>query len=232
MAIDRDSIAKSLYGTDLTDPYWYMPTNMGKWAMKPSDLSADTLGYYKYNPTEAKKLLQAAGVDKREYKIIHWAGNSIWEPEAQAIASMLSSIGVKTTTVGVDYARDLLGGGKGALYGNYDKDSLVLYANFVYEEADQFIYTPYSSKSAGNTARLKDPDVDTMITKARSTLNEDERVKAYLDIQKYLAGKAYSIAGFREANLHTFLQPRVRGYQWSYTWGNGTESDSKLWLQQ
>ena len=80
-------------------------------------------------------------------------------------------------------------------------------------------------------SRPRDSDLDARITKARSTLKESDRVKAYIDLQKYLADRMYSISGLPAPYVYAIAGPRVRNYQVALGYGLVTESLSKLWLK-
>ena len=84
--------------------------------------------------------------------------------------------------------------------------------------------------------RLKDPKLDAMIDKERATTDQDQRYKACIDIQQYIADQMYMIGFMPGANLHEALQPWVKNF---YPSGNisavgdfGTESIGRLWLQR
>ena len=57
MAIDRDVISKAVWGGQ-SEQVVHVPAYMGKWSLKVSDLDPKVLQYYKYNPSEARKLLE------------------------------------------------------------------------------------------------------------------------------------------------------------------------------
>ena len=78
--------------------------------------------------------------------------------------------------------------------------------------------------------RLNDSALDAMIDKGHTIVNEDDRVKAYKDIQRYLAAQLYGIAGFPGWYAYTMVQPWVRNWSINTGYGVGTEILSKLWL--
>ena len=71
-----------------------------------------------------------------------------------------------------------------------------------------------------------------MIAKARAVVDDNERLKAYKDIQKYLADKVYGVTGFGQQNMFSMLQPWVHGYEHSVTYGVFAETFAKLWLKK
>ncbi|HTE85429.1 MAG TPA: ABC transporter substrate-binding protein, partial [Dehalococcoidia bacterium] len=232
MAIDRDALAKAIYNND-AEPQYYVYLNLGKWAMHQSDLPADTAQYYKYNPSEAKKLLQASGFADKQFKFVYVADyiSLAYQKMSEAISAMLNSAGIKATLQVVDYTKDFIGGGKGIRYGNYPSDSVISSGISVYEDVDTFIYNYYHSKATSGLSHVSDADLDGRITNARSLVNEADRVKAYIDIQKYLADKMYTVAGLPQGNVYVVVRPRVQNFQESLAFGAGTESYAKLWLK-
>jgi len=71
-----------------------------------------------------------------------------------------------------------------------------------------------------------------MIDKGRTIVDENERVKAYKDIQQYLAKQLYGIAGFPGWFQPLVIQPWVKN--WTVNAGNaiGTEVIAKLWIDR
>jgi ABC-type transport system substrate-binding protein len=51
-----------------------------------------------------------------------------------------------------------------------------------------------------------------MIEKGRTLVNDDERVRAYKDVQKYLADKMYTVGGFLHGAETVMVQPWVHDY--------------------
>jgi hypothetical protein len=70
-----------------------------------------------------------------------------------------------------------------------------------------------------------------MVDGERTLVNEEERLKAVRDIQKYLAQQMYApstVGSYQWA----FVQPRVQNHQYtSNTIGRATETFSKVWLK-
>ncbi len=230
MAIDRDTIGKAIYRGE-AEQMLFIPSYMGKWALKVQDLPQDMQQYYKYNPSEAKQLLQAAGQSNLQLKLAYpnTFGTPIYAKHAETVANMLNAVGVKTTIVVQDYNKDFVDAGKGSRQGYFDKDTMMFAAAAVYSEADEWLFGYLHSRSTANQERLHDPTYDAMVDKARTLVNEDERLKAVLDIERYLADKMYlvpTVGTYRWVLLH----PRVQSYQYSTTHGKMAETYAKLWL--
>jgi peptide/nickel transport system substrate-binding protein len=223
MAIDRETIGKVIFSGQ-TVYKLFVPGYMGKWALGPEDLDQNTQQFFKYNPTEAKKLLAAAGINNLELKVAYVTGGfytPAYQQQAETIANSL---------VANDYVKDFIGGGKGTRQGNFDKYTIGFFAEAVYTEADDYLYIYFHSKSTSNGEKLVDPTLDAMIDKERTIADEDARLKAVQDIEKYIAGKMYVVPTVGSYTW-TLVQPRIHNFQYS----NGatfTETDAKLWIQQ
>ena len=146
------------------------------------------------------------------------------------INNIFNAVGIRSTILSLDYNRDFIGNGRAIRQGYFDKDMVVFGNASVYSEADEFLYSYFHSKSLSNGERLSDPALDAMIDKQRSIVNEDERLKAVIDIQTYLAEKLY-VPSTVGAYRYYYVQPRVRNYNYTDSLGKGDETYAKLWLR-
>jgi ABC-type transport system substrate-binding protein len=232
LSVDRETISKAIWNDD-TAMQFCVYLSLGDRALHQSDLSADTAQWYKYNPAQAKQLLQASGFADREFKLVYFTGflGPSYEQTGQMLANMLQQAGFKVTAFAGDYQRDYLGGGKGVRYGNYDKDWIIYTGLSSYDDPDEFLFNYFSSKATSGLSRLNDPDFDSRLSKARATLNEAQRTKAYIDVQSYVADKMYAIAGLPQGFVYSMVNPRVQNFQLSGSYGIGTELFSKVWVK-
>jgi peptide/nickel transport system substrate-binding protein len=233
MAIDREALGKSVFANDY-DIAFNLGASFGKWALSMSDLPADTAQYYKYNPAEAKKLIEAAGVPNLTIKFGYPQPIPIVNlvQAVETVNSMLQAVGLKTTLVPLDYTSVFLNGGKGVRYGYVANDMIVYTGMEGANDVDDYMSNYFSSKSTSNEEHLSDAALDAMIAKARTVLNEDDRLKAYKDIQLYIADKMYTVAGLPQSRIHTLMQPWVRNFQYSATAGIAVESYAKVWIEK
>ena len=234
MAIDRDALAKTIYGGDALQTV-FVPAYMGKWAVLIKDLDANTAQYYKYNPAQAKQLLQAAGAAELQLRFGYIGTGPFSTPAyiklAQSTASMLNEVGIKTVLVNQDYNRDFIDSGKGSRQGYFDKDFVLFGGIGVYTESDEYLFTYFHSKSTGNQEHLNDPNLDAMIDKERTIVDENARFKAVVDIQKYLASKLYAVPT-TDGYEYVLIQPRVQNYLYTNSLGKGTETYASIWLKR
>jgi peptide/nickel transport system substrate-binding protein len=235
MAIDRDSLAKAVFNNQYVSSL-FIPAFLGKWSLSVDQLDTASQQYYKYNPTQAKQLLQEAGLANQQFKFAFTiSSNSSADPgrnnTAETLNSMLNAVGLRTVTNPIDFAKDYIDSGKGYRQGYYPKDTILYGNSQAFTEVDDFVFGYFHSKSTQNQVRLNDPSLDQMIDKARTEVDENTRLKAYLDIQRYVAGKMYIIPvgwglGFWMVNS------RVQNYQQGSLTGVGVETYSKVWLNR
>ena len=98
-------------------------------------------------------------------------------------------------------------------------------------EVDEYLYSFFHSKGSGNFMHLSDPQIDAGIDKARTILNEDERIKAYKDVQRYIASQGLRADGHGQRHRLYFVQPRVRNFLWGDTYSPGSAYWAKMWLK-
>jgi len=232
MGIDRDAIAKAVYAGDAA-AQWFAPLNLGKWSLHENQLPPDVAQWYKYDPANAKKLLQAAGAQDQAFKLIFATGyiGPAYEQAAQTAANMLQGAGFKVTLVQVDYTKDFIGGGKGIRYGNFDKDSIVFAGLTNLSDVDDYLSAYWHSNATAGLSRLTDKKLDDDLAHARTLTNVDERAKAYIDIQTYMADQVFAIGGLHVNYAYYLSRSRVQNYQKTVGYGVGAESWTKVWLK-
>jgi peptide/nickel transport system substrate-binding protein len=231
MAIDRDAIGRIVYNGEFVQPV-FVPSYMGKWSLKVSELPADTQQYFKFNPSEAKKLLSAAGQTNLQLRIGYpdTFGTPVYVKHVETAANMLNQVGIKTTFWVMNYQKDFVDAGKGARQGYFDKDVAMFASAGGYSEADDWLFAYFHSKSTSNQEHLSDPTYDAMIDKERTIVNADERLKAVREASMYLADKMYLVptGGTYEWE---FINPRIQNFQYTNSLGVMAESFSKLWIK-
>jgi peptide/nickel transport system substrate-binding protein len=232
MAIDRQAMLKAVHN-NRGRPQYVVPQYLGKWALSEEEIPQNVAQYLTYNLSEARKLMSAAGVSNIEVKIPEAKpnpGGVTLYTAIEMLPSFLAQIGIKASIVPIDYTRDWVGGGKGIRYGNFGTDTIVATFPEVYADVDQWLYFYYHSKSTGNTEKLSDPMIDSMIEKGRTILSDDERIKAYKEIQQYIVDRMYVVSGMPAGFYYRFHQPWVRNFSFAYGAGYGTEIYTTMWL--
>jgi peptide/nickel transport system substrate-binding protein len=233
LAIDRQSLGKAVIG-----PQFYLQPvvglGFGKWSLKPDDLPADTARWYQYDIPQAKQLLDQAGATHLSLKFDETKpqprGDRYYKT-AETVESMLTALPWQISLVPIDYNKDWVGSGKGNRYGNYPGTTIGLTGLEAANDVDEYMFGHFHSKSAKSVIRLRDTSLDAMIDKGRAIVSEDDRVKAYIDIQKYIAAQLYCISDFPDWDTFHVVQPWVNNWNVTLSYGWGTEVYSKVWLQ-
>jgi peptide/nickel transport system substrate-binding protein len=237
LAIDRNALAKIAFDNACI-PTFYAPQGLGKWSLKMEQLPSDTAQWYKQDLPRARQLLKDAGADTMSVKML---SPTPYPPSGEApsfhamreaIYNMLQALGWQISLTTIDYNKDWVGGGKGVRYGNMSPDSFVFAGLEGRSEIDEYIYGWYDSKSSTNLSHLKDDALDAMIDHARTIVNEDARVKAYIDTQLYMARQMFSVAGNPNGLSYLLVAPRVQNYLNVSAHSGGTSTWSNLWLQK
>ncbi len=231
MAVDRDALNKVIWNGSAPDTEYYVPINMGRWALKPDEIDASDKPYYSFNLAEAKKMLDAAGGSNLNVKLAFYTPDTAEKIKtAQAVYNMLKELPWQITLVQQDYAKDWLGSGKGVRYGALAKDTIAFSSTDGLTTVDDFLYGYFYSTSPTNIVRVKDSQLDTLLDKARTIVNDDERLKAYKDVQRYLVDKAYELSAIPNGNAYTLVQPWVHGYYGNTIEDFGRMACSGVWL--
>jgi ABC-type transport system substrate-binding protein len=179
-------------------------------------------------------LLVDDGGSNLQFKLVYITGGPFSTPQyttqAQTVASMLNAAGFKVTLGTNDYNKDFVDSGKGSRQGYFDKETLLFGATAGFSDADDWLFGYFDSKSTSNQEHLNDPTYDAMITKERAATTESDRLKAVLDIQKYIADKMYAPSTGATDGWFA-VNPRVQNYQYSSSIGKPTETYAKLWIK-
>jgi peptide/nickel transport system substrate-binding protein len=232
LAVDRAAYGKIYYGDKYIRTFNVTP-DFGKWVITWEELSPETQQWYNYDLPRAKRLMEEAGGARISVKMIYPVGNPA-EPllrnQSETVYNMLTALPWKVTYVPVDYTRDWVGGGKGYQYTGLPPDTMAWWGLAVRTTVDEHLSGWWYSKSTTNMSRLNDPRLDAMIDKARTLLNEEEQLKAYKEVQKYILDNVYCLCGMVNGLGYTLVQPRVRNFTLGDGFGPGPNVWGKLWL--
>jgi peptide/nickel transport system substrate-binding protein len=233
IAVDRDAI-----GAGISNNKYALGFNVtldeGKWAIRSEDLPSDTAQWYKYNPTLAKQLFDQAGLTNKSMKFLFPWPHPRGEPlrrAVQAIYNMLKPLPWDLSYVEIDYTREWVGGGKGVRYGNFPSTSIIATGIEGSSGYDGYLYNWWDSHSTSGISGLNDPKFDSSIDKARTLTNEAERLKAYMDIQQYLAANMISVTGMPNGVVTTLNHPWQANYTVAEA-GVGGTAMARVWLKQ
>jgi ABC-type transport system substrate-binding protein len=182
---------------------------------------------YEYNPAEAKKLLQAAGVINLEFEVVEYyitAGRDAFSPAQD----MLREIGVTIRNRHVDNPTAIT-----IMAGRQFKEA----ANMVWgppnHAIDGWIYPYYITGGGLNYNYVSNPQLDTLLKAQRRETDANKRKGILREIDKLLLGENYDIwwpqAWTRQAwtsSLKNFRQHGFMGTSTCYA----CEQMSRVWL--
>jgi len=201
-AIDLDSIASGVYeggAVPATGPF--SPDD--PWAPEGAKTAA-------YDPEEAKRLLDKAGVDPSSlsFELIAYKDRPEFADLAAVIQAQLGQLGIKVKIKAGEYASfepDLLSG---------DFDAALLSRGYLVDLGDPsgYLLSDYSCDGSYNIAHYCDPATDAMIEKAAKTENADSRDKQYAKIAEKLQSDAASVFLVDES-LVTGVASDVQGFE-------------------
>jgi ABC-type transport system substrate-binding protein len=235
MALDRKAMAGAVFGKDWSNN-GVVPASLGNVALLGDQLG-NSSKWWQYNPSEAKKLIEATPAIKQLRRFLYPTPNygRDFETLMQTVVSMLNAVGLRLQAVPIDYIKDFIGGGKGAVYGNYPDDSLlgsIMLSSGDVGQTFHFYYEKFDTNTH-NGFRVSDPKFDAMLVNLDSIVASDAYFKAAQDIQRYLAEQLYYIplpGGYD----YTLVQPWVANYQYAVSTGvfaDGSNTLSRLWVK-
>ncbi len=237
MACDRDQLTDLAYSTKKLESAglkvqksWnnLIPAGWGRWWLDPQGKDiGETAKYFKYDPAEAKKLLDAAGfTDNVTYQYTANRYGKNFNDSAEATLGYLNAIGVKTTTDVQDYASKYI---TQTFVGNFKGVAFGLESGFA--EVGSYPLRLFT-ENANNHGRVKDPVLTKFATDQQIELNDEKRVKLFHDAQRYHAQKMWYIPlQVGAGETWVAYQPQVRNGADFYTlsYGAPTETTPYLW---
>lgn len=187
--------------------------------------------WYKHDPSEAKKLLAAAGVPEgfktdlvysTIFQTFYGGQFNNW---VEATAQMWGEIGLKFDLKPQEFTVfEPTSVGKGEFKG------VVCTPYGEYYDEDAFFKANYTPGTDRNPAMWDDPEVHRLIDKQRREFNLEERRKILYDLQKYLSDNMMNIpwAGQTTSNF-TFVRPWVMNYR---VHRQAPDSSLFIWLDE
>jgi peptide/nickel transport system substrate-binding protein len=191
LAIDRKSWNDALiFGEGCIDS-GPVPCAMSEWKLDAAQLDPTRRKYLVgYDPAEAKKLLAEAGHPRGFVTpMFHWPGfPPPWRSYYDLAADMLSRVGI-----GVELKPEELGKfSTTTSIGKFEKMAMGPYGAGV-TEVDDFLYTTFYPGAPWNRSHVDDAELNRLLLAQRRELDTKKRREIILDIQRYLADKAYYV---------------------------------------
>ena len=176
LAIDRQAIVDNvLSGAGTPATGWLCPHTPGY------DASEDL----PYDPDQAKELLAAAGAEGLTLDCKIRKGQ--YEKYMAAVQGMWANVGVTLNVTVEDngvWQSDWAGG-------NLQTTAIGWFPLFA--DADNHLYTYfYSDNAAGKSSFYDSPEFDDLVSKARVSLDEDERTQLYMEADKLVCHEDYA----------------------------------------
>lgn len=144
--------------------------------------------YAKTDVAAAKQLLQATTFDlNKEYELKYIVPGDRYQQFAQIVQSQLNkNLGIKIKLVGEDFGKWLAQ----SLYGS-QYDGFITYPTLEYDDPSSYIGA-YAKQIGGrpNWAAFADDELDGLVTKQKTILDDKERRAAVQDLQKKAFAKA------------------------------------------
>jgi peptide/nickel transport system substrate-binding protein len=174
----------------------------------PFGYSGDENGlpYYANDPALARRLLAEAGfangldttleVSPRFPQTIR---------TAEVMKEQLAAAGIRVTLKQVEWGAAL----KNFVRTEYEGMSMI---PLVWQpDPDAHAYDIFHSGSNINLGKFKDPQVDELLERGRTTMERDKRVAIYRDLQRHMADQAYLIFPYASGATEV-LRETVKGY--------------------
>jgi peptide/nickel transport system substrate-binding protein len=205
-AIDVERIINVVWFGDGIRSWYYLPTSTTR---NPIDWKRvePLVGY---DPKKAGDLLKAAGVDpNKEFELMVPPENQAWVDAGRLIAEDLTKVGLKTRPNPV--VRNIYLQRGGPKPGDFDICMSVF-----------LDYGNLKSKSGfyWDNASLEDPEVDALVEKIVSTIDERARDKLWEEVQLMIARKYWNFMPLIGLNGHAAWYTYVKGLNPEF--GSGT----------
>ena len=186
----------------------------------------------RFDPAEARKLLEAAGVDDLTIDAIYFAYGNYIIDQSEILISNFSDIGVTLNARSVDYTEF-----NSTWVPAEIEDATTSGWLTVGFDADNFFFNAVHSESPGNRWRLNDPQVDTWAEQQSFELDPDARREIHRQMWDYFLEKMYYPPLPSRVGLEVY-QPWLRGIRFGgifgtnssyYDWGDQVAS---AWLDK
>jgi peptide/nickel transport system substrate-binding protein len=187
----------------------------------PHDELGEASKLFQYDPAEAKRLLQEAGLTppvkmKLIYAPVYGAAfvNSV-----EAFAGQVKSSGnFDVELVPQEYGSYI----SATIFGKYDADGFYALTTPAVD-ADDRLWSMHHSTGPVNGARIKDAQLDKLLEAQRRELDENKRLEVLKELQLYMADQMYQMPLVITPSFDMWF-PYVRGYNrhivpW-YNWGD------------
>ena len=235
MALDRDGYLKVQDQTGKGDWMSHLSPAMAPYFMSPKGAKSEfgpNAKYFEKNIAEAKKLLEAAGVQtplsfKLRANVDRYgaAAKQAWE----LFANTIPEAGFKPELVYEEYGAYI----QSTFLGKIPEGCAVGPFIGAPRDPDDILMRLYWSQSPrhnwGGTPIAEQAKLDAMFEKQRTLLDLQERIKLMKDIQREMA-ESMLVVPYHASAGYAFSNPTVVNYNWKNGYGYPTESSVKAWF--
>ncbi|MQA00857.1 MAG: hypothetical protein GEU80_16305 [Dehalococcoidia bacterium] len=226
LAFDRRTLIDSLYsGHGIWG--WGVP-----WAFAQDEVwTEEQLPWARFEPTEAKKLLDAAGQgDGFDARMNFFAYTELMESEIQLFqADMLTNLGINIQLSPMEYA----GWFETYTGRNWGAEMAWGFQIGTSSTTDEFMYQNMHSTSPANYYFINDPEIDELTVRIRQTAELEERQEMVRQVHAIDQEMVYRLPS-PYANGHALISPRVHGWQPPLVYrgsvGYGASALTQFWL--
>jgi peptide/nickel transport system substrate-binding protein len=191
LAIDRKAWREALHFGEGCLDSGPVPCAMAEWKLDAGTLDPARRKYLDgFDRAEARKLLAEAGLGRGlTVPLAHWPGFAApWRSYFELAVDNLAQVGINAELKPEDNARySTL-----TFLGKFDKMAMGPFGAGV-TEIDEVLYETFFSASPRNRSRVNDPELDRMLQAQRREMDPARRREIVLEIQRYLADKAYYV---------------------------------------
>ena len=187
LSIHRQGIIDAVYeGVGALNPP--VPAALREWSV-PMNQLGEGARWYKYDLTQARKLMAEAGYPKGFQATMDFTtyGSTVLVDIAQLVLKHLKDIGIDTKLNQKEYGAYI----STSFYGKFD--SMVFGPQTGFQEPDNFLYGQYYPGELKNQSHINDPIVADMLIRQRRTQDVAKRREVIHNIQRYLANQQYYV---------------------------------------
>ena len=240
MMIDRDAVYTALGGLDAWKKLGVqLPIVLDNfvaaafqkyWTDPRGKEMGDSAKFFAYDVAEAKKLLAAANYPSDYAPDFHFAASfqsDKYRSAAQVVANMLQEGGIKVKPYADDYnleyqAKSQIGENTGLLFTNLSSGS---------SDASGNLDELFAPAGRRNQLKVDDPMYNDLAAKARTTVDEKERRKIFIELQRYLGNEMrWTPVSFGTPPVTAFW-PHVKN-NGTYRGGTHYSRESHFWLDK
>ncbi|MBI2303875.1 MAG: hypothetical protein HYU86_03905 [Chloroflexi bacterium] len=208
----RQAISYAVNTKEMIDKLLGGYANLAPSALQPAYFGNDaTLQPYPYDPKKARELLAAAGYPDGFEIIFDFVTGGGYVPRekefSEAVAGYLAQVGIKTKMVPHLVTEDFANkefaaktGPRGLWY--FSRGSIIW-------DADVTTYQNLYSTSPRNWFYYSNKEVDDLLDKGRSTLNQEERKKTYAKALGIIKDDAPWFSGFQTKDIFGYNKKKV-----------------------